>query len=245
MVCTFTLNTNPPNPSLREYFSCDHFWFPQMVYVGADTGKNSGGKKSGGGKMTLQCRQENGEKQEEMALHPSCIAGKAKSLSSKYLVYHERVKTTRVFIRDATPVSPYALILFGGGRMQVENCPSGSLQSVLRLDGWLGFRCPRRDHLVIMKLREELERILRHKVENPKDDFTEESAGIIEAVKAILSMDDDGKVLISASAPERSFDLSVMRGNSGRGGGRGKQMGSKGRGKGKGGGRGNGKSGRR
>lgn len=242
MVCTFTLNTNPPNP-LREYFSCDHFWFPQMVYVGADTGKNSGGKKSGGGKMTLQCRQENGEKQEEMALHPSCIAGKAKSLSSKYLVYHERVKTTRVFIRDATPVSPYALILFGGGRMQVENCPSGSLQSVLRLDGWLGFRCPRRDHLVIMKLREELERILRHKVENPKDDFTEESAGIIEAVKAILSMDDDGKVLISA--PGRSFDLSVMRGNSGRGGGRGKQMGSKGRGKGKGGGRGKGKSGRR
>ena len=96
MVCTFTLNTNPLNP-LREYFSCD-----QMVYVGADTGKNSGGKKSGGGKMTLQCRQENGEKQEEMALHPSCIAGKAKRRTANVKVMKKHHK-----VRDFVNMSLY------------------------------------------------------------------------------------------------------------------------------------------
>merc|ERR1711957_1128319 len=190
-------------------------------------GDDGGGKKGGG--MTLKARVEDGEKQEEMALHPSCITGKAKgALSSKYLVYHERVKTTRVYIRDATPVSPYALILFGGGRMQVEGCPSGSNESVLRLDGWLGFKCPRRDHLLVMELRGELDRILKHKVENPKQDFSEEGAGIIDAVKAILTMDEAGRVM----APER-YDMLKMRDNGGGGGGN-KKSGKKGGGGGKG-----------
>jgi uncharacterized membrane protein YgcG len=193
---------------------------------------------------------EDGQKQEDLALHPSCITGKAKgALSSKYLVYHERVKTSRVYIRDATPVSPYALILFGGGKMEVEDCPRGGNESVLRLDGWLGFKCPRRDHLLVMELREVLDGILRHKVENPKKDFTEEAEGIIDAVKAILTMDEDGK----AMAPERqakggfgrdraenAFDLLKQRNNNGgggnkrggRGGGRGGRSGGGGGGRG-------------
>jgi hypothetical protein len=190
--------------------------FPQMVVV--EDSKSAGGKKGGGGGgMVLKAKPEDGEKQEDLALHPSCITGKAKgALSSKYLVYHERVKTTRVYIRDATPVSPYALILFGGGRMEVEDCSRGGNESVLRLDGWLGFKCPRKDHLLVMELREVLDGILRHKVENPKQDFTEEAEGIIDAVKAILTMDEEGK----AMAPERkgienAFDYLKKRNNNG------------------------------
>merc|ERR1711957_703365 len=206
-----------------------------MVFV--DDGK--GGKKGGGGKLVA--RAEDGEKQEEMTLHPSCIAGKSKgALSSKYLVYHERVKTTRVYIRDATPVSPYALILFGGGRMEVEACPRGSNESVLRLDGWLGFKCPRRDHLLVMELREVLDEILKHKVENPKIDFSEEGAGIIDAVKAILTMDADGKAMAPERVPTRSGGGDGNNRSGGRGGGKGR-----GRGRGKGGGGGGRSSGGR
>ena len=165
-----------------------------------------------------------GEKQEDLALHPSCITGKTKGpLLSKYLVYHERVKTTRVYIRDATPVSPYDLLLFGGGRIQVEDCPRGSNESVLRLDGWLGFKCPLKDHLLVMELREVLDGILRHKVENPKKDFTEEAEGIIDAVKAILTMDEDGKVMAPKSTAPRNSkkNNSAAKGSkkTGRGGG--------------------------
>ena len=217
--------------------------FPQMVIV--DDGKSAGKKGGGGGGgMALKAKAENGEKQEDMALHPSCITGKSKgSLSSKYLVYHERVKTTRVYIRDATPVSPYALILFGGGRMQVEACPRGGNESVLRLDGWLGFKCPRKDHLLVMELREVLDGILKHKVENPKKDFTEEASGIIDAVKAILTMDEDGKVMAPEKQARRidfTYDMLHKRNtNGGRAGGGGNSTRS-GRGNGKKPGRGGG-----
>ena len=127
-----------------------------------------------------------------------------KSLSSQYLVYHERVKTTRVYIRDATPVSPYALMLFGGGEVDVEE----GEESVIRLDGWLGFRCPRRDHQLIMELRGVLAEVLKRKIETPSLDFSEEASGVVEAVKAILTMDAKGGVM----AKER-----VGRGGSGRG----------------------------
>ena len=188
--------------------------FPHMVLAE--------GKKGGGGSsMTLQAKiEEGGEKhQEDIALHPSCITSKSKgALASKYLVYHEMVKTTKVYIRDATPVSPYALLLFGGGRIDVEACPRGSHETVLRLDGWLAFKCQRKDHLLVMELREVLDGILRHKVENPKKDFTEEAAGIIGAVKAILTMDEDGKVM----APEKPERIVARFKNTGRGGGRGR-----------------------
>jgi len=228
--------------------------FPQMVIVD-DGNKSSGGKRSGGGGggMTLKARPEDGEKQEEMALHPSCITGKSRGvLSSKYLVYHERVKTTRVYIRDATPVSPYALILFGGGKMEVKvgsSTTGGNDESFLRLDGWLGFKCPRRDHLLVMTLRKELDEILKHKVAHPKEDFTEAGAGIMDAVKAILTMDEDGKVM----APERrrvnnntNNDVLKRMKSGSNGGGRNsnsnshKKSGGRGGSKGKGGGGGRG-----
>ncbi|KAL7546120.1 hypothetical protein ACHAWF_009456 [Thalassiosira exigua] len=139
-------------------------------------------------------RRSAGEKAEDMALHPSSVASKSMgSFSSKYLVYHERVKTTRVYIRDATPVSPYALILFGGGSIQVEG---GGIESVIWMDGWLGFKCPRRDHELLMELRGVLDGIMRKKIENPLGyEFCSDAVGIITAVKAILEMDEDGKAV--------------------------------------------------
>ena len=39
--------------------------------------------------------------------------GKGKAVE-KWLVYHEKVKTSKLYIRDATLISPFALLLFGG-----------------------------------------------------------------------------------------------------------------------------------
>ena len=51
----------------------------------------------------------------EVFLHPACLdAGQETSLDSNILVYHEIVKTAKVYVRDATTISPYALLLFGG-----------------------------------------------------------------------------------------------------------------------------------
>lgn len=56
---------------------------------------------------------------------------------SPYLVYHEKVKTSRVFIRDCSMVSVYSLLLFGGGRVNVELHKGDYLISLD--DGWIRF----------------------------------------------------------------------------------------------------------
>jgi hypothetical protein len=55
-----------------------------------------------------------GPRQVDVAIHPSSINSKEAKFESRYLIYHERIKTTRMYVRDCTPVSPYALMLFGG-----------------------------------------------------------------------------------------------------------------------------------
>lgn len=49
----------------------------------------------------------------EVHIHPSSVNSRTLDFLP-FLVYLEKVKTTRVFIRDCTPVSAYPIILFGG-----------------------------------------------------------------------------------------------------------------------------------
>lgn len=56
---------------------------------------------------------------------------------SPYLVYHEKVKTSRVFIRDCSMVCVYPMVLFGGGKVNVE-LKHGEFAISLD-DGWIRF----------------------------------------------------------------------------------------------------------
>jgi hypothetical protein len=118
--------------------------FPQIV-----TAEDP--KKNGGGGLKFKARDPSSSGAVEVALHPSCVAGKEKfnGLLSQYFVYHEMVKTTRVYVRDATPVTPHALLLFGGRVLTTEASGGGGGgkkgsgsggEVVLKLDGWLGFK---------------------------------------------------------------------------------------------------------
>lgn len=56
---------------------------------------------------------------------------------SPYLVYHEKIKTSRVFIRDCSMVSVYPLVLLGGGQVHMQ-LKKGEF--VISLDdGWIQF----------------------------------------------------------------------------------------------------------
>lgn len=56
---------------------------------------------------------------------------------SPYLLYHEKIKTSRVFIRDCSMVSVYPLVLFGGGQVNVQ-LQRGEFVVSLD-DGWIRF----------------------------------------------------------------------------------------------------------
>jgi len=47
-------------------------------------------------------------------LHPASINFHCDEFSSAFLLYSDKVQTTKVFIRDSTTITPYCLLLFGG-----------------------------------------------------------------------------------------------------------------------------------
>ncbi|GFR43276.1 hypothetical protein Agub_g4340, partial [Astrephomene gubernaculifera] len=72
-------------------------------WLDASPGAGGGGGGGGGGG-------------EEVCVHPSSVVAQLTSpqLAHPFLVYLEKVKTARLYLRDVTAVSPLTLLLFGG-----------------------------------------------------------------------------------------------------------------------------------
>jgi hypothetical protein len=80
-------------------------------------------------------------------------------MASRFAVYFEKVKTTKVYLRDCSPISPYPLLLFGG-KLDVQHA-----ESVITVDGWIGLKGPRKVAVLFKMLRFQLDMLLRTKVE--------------------------------------------------------------------------------
>ena len=53
-------------------------------------------------------------------LHPSSVTYNTGHFENPYLVYHEKIKTSRVFLREVSMVPVYPMILFGGTGVEVS-----------------------------------------------------------------------------------------------------------------------------
>ena len=86
--------------------------------VGKGSGKGGGKKRKGKGKggkgKDSAAAKPRPVTEEAVDLHPSSVLYGRSSLPERFLVYHEKVKTSAVFVRDATAVGPGSLLLFGG-----------------------------------------------------------------------------------------------------------------------------------
>uniref|UniRef100_A0A8C5BZN0 RNA helicase n=1 Tax=Gadus morhua TaxID=8049 RepID=A0A8C5BZN0_GADMO len=103
-------------------------------------------------------------------VHPSSVNYPVRYYDSPYLVYHEKVKTSRVFIRDCSMVSVYPLVLFGGGQITVELHKGEFLISLD--DGWIRFVAASHQVAELVKeLRSELDQLLEDKIRSPSMDL--------------------------------------------------------------------------
>ena len=65
----------------------------------------------------------------EVRVHPSSVnrgIGSDRKLTYPFMVYHEKMRTARVYLRDSTVVAPEALLLFGGN-LEVQHANALSL----------------------------------------------------------------------------------------------------------------------
>ena len=126
-----------------------------------------------------------GQKNREVYLHPSTIAFKAKDLDSRYGCYHEIVKTSKIYVRDFTCVSKFALLLFGGALKVYQT------HGVVTVDDWLKFRVEAKPATLVKYLRSSMEALLLEKILDPTVDVSESAKGkaVIEAVAALLGME--------------------------------------------------------
>ena len=97
----------------------------------------------------------------EVALHPSSVNMETKVFSSRWAVFYEQVKSSKVYLRDITLVPPLALLMFGG-RIRINH----EVQ-VMSVDGWIAFRAEPKVAVLIGKLRQKLDEVLIRKIESP------------------------------------------------------------------------------
>ena len=179
--------------------------YPQVVVVESGSGGKGGGGKGGGkgkggggaGAIKFKIREAGASAPVAVALHPSSVNARESRFESPYLVYAEKVKTAQIYVRDSSPVSPYALMLFGGllereggsnGRKSSARSGIGAEDehAVLTVDSWIKFRVPRRVVDLLLDVRERVHEILKRKIEKPGVELSTSGQGLLDAVSTLL-----------------------------------------------------------
>ncbi|XP_049593845.1 ATP-dependent RNA helicase DHX29 [Syngnathus scovelli] len=93
-------------------------------------------------------------------VHPSSVNRNLQTHG--WLLYQEKVKYTKIYLRDTTLVSPFPMLLFGGD-IDIQH-----RERLITLDGWMHFQAPVRIGVIFKHLRKLLDSLLEKKLENPR-----------------------------------------------------------------------------
>jgi ATP-dependent RNA helicase DHX57 len=115
--------------------------------------------------------------EERVFFHPSSANFSTGNFACPWLVYHELVRTSKPFLRDATECSAYALLLFGGN-LEVQ-----AGKGLIVIEDWARLSANARIGALIGGLRKKIDELLQKKVEEPRFDI----AGTVE-MKLIRSL---------------------------------------------------------
>ncbi|XP_075232793.1 putative ATP-dependent RNA helicase DHX57 [Lycorma delicatula] len=100
-------------------------------------------------------------------LHPSSINYNVCDYSSPYLVYQEKVRTSRIFIRDCSMVPILPLVLFSGSVLEVQ-LNNGTFVISLE-EGWIMFATESNEVAELLQaLQIELFKLLEEKTQDPR-----------------------------------------------------------------------------
>ncbi|XP_044008649.1 putative ATP-dependent RNA helicase DHX57 isoform X2 [Aphidius gifuensis] len=99
-------------------------------------------------------------------IHPSSVNFSVQHFPSPYIVYQEKIKTTKTFIREISMVSMLPLILFSGYGVNIEQHNGNFILSLA--DGWILLAVE--SHTVaqlLQQMKDELVKLLEKKMQEP------------------------------------------------------------------------------
>ncbi|XP_061119736.1 ATP-dependent RNA helicase DHX29 [Conger conger] len=99
-------------------------------------------------------------------VHPSSVNRTLQTHG--WLLFQEKVKYSKVYLRDTTLISPFPMLLFGGD-IDVQH-----RERLISLDGWIFFQAPVRIGVIFKQLRKLIDSLLEKKLENPKMNLEDE-----------------------------------------------------------------------
>ncbi|EFJ42064.1 hypothetical protein VOLCADRAFT_119557, partial [Volvox carteri f. nagariensis] len=114
-------------------------------------------------------------------IHPSSQLFTVGKFESGWLVATQMTETSKLFVREASMVPVYALLLFGGE----INVDHGGAR--LWVDGWAEFKAAAQVGVMVRQLRGEMDRLLGAKINDPE--LRLGSDPIVAAVEQLLSTD--------------------------------------------------------
>jgi ATP-dependent RNA helicase DHX29 len=123
-----------------------------------------------------------------VSIHPtsmlSDISGGA--LHWPFVVYSEKMKTSKVFLRDVSIASPLAIMLFAR-EVTVEH-----RSSLVLIDGWIKLKVTGRCSAMLMAVREKLDELLRSQVVGAGGEISNDGPRTLELVASLLR--EEGKL---------------------------------------------------
>ncbi|XP_059213254.1 ATP-dependent RNA helicase DHX29 [Centropristis striata] len=96
-------------------------------------------------------------------VHPSSVNRNLQTHG--WLLYQEKVKYTKIYLRDTTLIPPFPMLLFGG-EIDIQH-----RERLITLDGWIHFQAPVRIGVIFKHLRKLMDSLLEKKLENPRMDL--------------------------------------------------------------------------
>ncbi|XP_057453361.1 DExH-box ATP-dependent RNA helicase DExH3 [Lotus japonicus] len=120
----------------------------------------------------------------QVLLYANSVNARYQTIPYPWLVFGEKVKVNAVFIRDSTGVSDSILILFGGALS--NGIQAGHLKM---LDGFIEFFMDPNLADCYLKLKEELDKLIQKKLEDPNTDIHKEGKYLMLAVQELVSGD--------------------------------------------------------
>ncbi|KAL2326745.1 hypothetical protein Fmac_020172 [Flemingia macrophylla] len=120
----------------------------------------------------------------QVLLYANSVNARYQTIPYPWLVFGEKVKVNAVFIRDSTGVSDSILIIFGGALS--NGIQAGHLKM---LDGYVDLFMDPSLADCYLKLKEELNKLIQKKLEDPSIDIHKEGKYLMLAVQELVSGD--------------------------------------------------------